>query len=130
MPEQSDINWFPFHHFFPLAITTFYTNVLKTQFKPLALSQTPSDLSYQVWNPHSGSSNSQPRIPFLFYSLSVHFLSSSFPSAALQFKLFPIACNTSFSFNANLNCTLSPVFNKELDFLHETDKPPKLLHTI
>lgn len=64
-----------------------------------------------------------------FYSysiLSLHFLSSSFPSAVLQFQLFPNACNTSLSFNVNLNCMLSPVFNTELDFLHQTDNSPKL----
>lgn len=97
-------NCFPFHYFFPLAITTFYTTEPKIQLKPLVLSLTPWYLSNQVWYAYSESSNSQPHVPFLFCSTSLHFLSSSFPSAVLQFNLLPIASNSFFGFKANLNC--------------------------
>lgn len=89
--------------FFPLAIITFYTTLLKTQLKPPVLSLAPQHLSNQVWYPHSGSSNSKHT--FHSYSiLSLHFLSSSYHSAVLQFKLLLSGYSTSFSCNDSLNC--------------------------
>lgn len=123
--RTSHINWFPFHHLFPLAIINFYTILLKAQFKPPVLSLAPQYLSNQVWYPHLGSYVNHT---FHSYSILCLYISCPVHILLLCFKLFTIGCNinTSFSFNANPNCMLSSVLNKELDFLHKTIwKPPK-----